>query len=576
MPMTTGLTLTLTRAARLARVTAAGPGLWRGLGLYAVVLVLNFVGVWVSVRLIAWSKTFYDALEQMDGALALAQVGVFFALVTLSAGSWLLADWLRKKLLILWRARLTARALDLWIGNRAYWLMRPGFGVTPVENPDQRVAEDCRLFVERLLEFTLDLISELVALVSYVAILWSLASFSLSFAVFGIGIEVPRYMVVLAPSYVIMASLITHALGRPLKRHYFQREKAEADFRHALVQLRDRADVVAQSGGEPAERRRLDGRFTAIAANWHRVMRAELVQGLFGRPYMQTVLRMPTFFALPAYFAGTVTLGGLMQLASAFSNVTTTLSWFIFEYRKLAEFVAVCERLDGLLAAAEAPTPLPAAARAIRREISADGALCLSGLRLATPGGRWLTPVPDRVIRPGKTFLITGGSGQGKTTLLAAIAGLWPWGEGRILRPAGRFLFLPSGAPILGESLAAAACHPLDPATLDPARIGAVLSRLGLAPRLAVPDDEAGLAGLSMGERQRLGLARAVLNRPDWLLLDEATSALDPAAEADLLRWLRAELPHTTLITVAHRAPLGLEPDDILHIGPTEIERKSA
>lgn len=574
--MATAFKTTLARAGRLAVIAVSGPGAWRGLVLYAAILALNFAGVWVSIQQIAWNKAFYDALEKLDAGAAVQQVGVFFVLTALSAGCWLLADWLRKRLLILWRGRLTARALDLWLGNRAYWLMRPGFGKTSVENPDQRVAEDCRLYIERLLEFTLDLISQSVALISYIAVLWSLATFALSFAAFGLDITLPRYMVWLAPVYVFAASLITHLLGRPLKGRYFDRERVEADFRHALVQLRDRADLVAQSGGEAAERRRLDQRFGAVVANWHGLMRAELIQGLFTRPYMQTVLRLPTFFALPAYFAGTVTLGGLMQLASAFSNVTTTFSWFIFNYRDLAEFVAVCERLDGLFQAAGSPVPKSAAPREIRREVAPDGALRVEGLRLATPEGRWLDPVPDQVIRPGHVFLITGASGQGKTTLLAAIAGLWPWGEGRIARPAGRFLFLPSGAPVMGDSLAAAACHPEDPSHHDPERVAAVLTRLGLAPRLTLAEGEASLAGLSMGERQRLGLARAVLNRPDWLLLDEATSALDLAAEADLLAWLRAELPETTLILVAHRAPAGLHADDVLHVGPVDPERKTA
>jgi len=569
--MFAGLKPTVIRAARLARIMGSGPGLWRGLGLYALVLGLGFVGVWVSVQLIAWNKAFFDALETLDAAEATRQVGIFFALIGVSAGSWLAADWFRKRLYIRWRARLTAEALDLWVGNRAYWLLRPGFGATAIENPDQRVAEDCRLFVERFLEFTLDLISETVSLVSFVAILWSLSTFALSFSAFGFGVEIPRYMFWLAPVYVLIASLVTHALGRPLKRHYFDREKVEADFRHALVGLRDRADAVAQSGGEAAERRMMDARFAVIAANWRRIMRAELIHGLFNRPYFQTVLRMPTFFALPAYFAGAVTLGGLMQLASAFSSVTTTLSWFIFEYRKLAEFVAVCERLDGLMQSARQPAPLPGAPRDIQRSVAPDGALQLTGLKLATPEGRWLDPIPDRVMRPGQSLLITGASGQGKTTLLAAIAGLWPWGRGQILRPAGRFLFLPAGAPMMGEGLGGAACHPSDPATHDPARLAAVLTRLGLGARLLIPNPEAALAGLSMGERQRLGLARAVLNRPDWLLLDEATSALDPAAEADLLAWLRTELPGTTLILVAHRKPAGFEADDTLHLGQTHL-----
>lgn len=569
--MASGLRLTLIRAGRLARIAAGkGPSLWIGLGLYALIMALNFLGVWVSIRQIAWSKAFYDALEALDATEAIRQVGVFFMLVATSAAAWLAADWLRKKLYILWRARLTATALDLWIGNRAYWLLRPGFGATAVDNPDQRVAEDCRLFVLRFLEFTLELVSEIVSLVSFVAILWSLSTFALAFTAFGFDVTIPRYMFWLAPVYAIVATLITHGLGRQLKPRYFEREKVEADFRHALVGLRDRADTVAQGGGEQTERRILDTRFAAIEGNWRRIMWAELKQGAFSRPYFQTVLRVPTFLALPAYLAGTVTLGGLMQQASAFSSVTTTLSWFLFNYRDLAEFVAVCERLDGLMQAARAPAPLPGAPRDISRAVSTDGALRLTRLRLATPDGRWLDIVPDRVIRPGQALLITGTSGQGKTTLLAAIAGLWPWGEGRVERPAGRFLFLPAGAPVMGDGLAGAACHPADPATQDPARIAAVLSRLGLGHRLLADTPEAALAGLSMGERQRLGLARAVLNRPDWLLMDEATSALDPASEADLLAWLRSELPEVTMIVVAHRKPAGLLPDDALRLGPAE------
>jgi len=451
------LAATLSRAGRLARAAASGPDWWRGAALYAAVLALNFVGVWVSIRLIAWNKAFFDALGALDGQTALRQVGVFFLLVSASAGSWLAADWLRKRLLILWRGQLTAQALDLWLGGWAYWQLRPGFGAVPVENPDQRVAEDCRKFVEGLLEFTLDLISGAVALVSFVALLWSLST-----------------------------------------------------------------------------------------------------------------------FALPACFAGQVTLGGLMQLASAFSQVTTALSWFIFFNRDPAGFVAVCERLDGLMAAARAPAPLPGAPQAILRTASPDGALHLQGLRLATPDGRWLPALPDCTIRPGARVWNSGASGEGKTTLLAAIGGIWLSGEGRIAVPEARFLTLPAGAPVFAEGLAAAACYPEDPATQGSAKLNAVLTRLGLGHRLDTAD-EAALSGLSMGERQRLGLARAALLRPDWLVMDEATSALDPAFEADLMTWLSAELPGTTFLIVSHRAPAGLTLDDVLRIGPDAApERKTA
>ncbi|MBE3638804.1 ABC transporter ATP-binding protein/permease [Mangrovicoccus sp. HB182678] len=562
----------LGRAGRLARIAASGPGAWKGWILYLAVLGLSFVGVWVSVRLIAWNKAFYDALGAMDAGAALRQVGVFFALVSLSAASWLAGDWLRKRLLILWRARLTSRALDLWLDGRGYWLLRPGFSAQAVENPDQRVAEDCRLYVQNLLTLTLDLVSEIVGLVSYIAVLWSVSTFALSLGGLGLDAEIPRYMFWLAPVYVLIASLVTHLLGRPLNRTYFEREKVEADFRHALVQLRDRADIVAQAGGERAERHRLDRRFAAVAGNWRRVMRRELVLGLFERPYFQTVLRLPTFFALPMYFAGAVTLGGLMQVASAFSSVTTTLSWFIFKYKQLAEFVAVCERLDGLMQAAGHPAPDPDVPQAIRTETGGGRGLDVSGLHLATPGGTWLEPVPDLSLASGQTMLVVGASGQGKTTFLSALAGLWPFGTGTIRRPAVAPVVLPAGAPVLGECLLSAACYPARPETLERARVLAVIERIGLGHRL----QGAGLAGLSMGERQRLGLARAVLNRPDWLLMDEATSALDPASEADLLAWLRAELAGTTLVVVAHRPPVGLSVDQVITLGLPDLERTLA
>ncbi len=568
----------LGRILRLTRRATLGPGAAGGLATYAVVLAFQLFGVWISVRLIAWNRDFFDALEQLDGAAAFRQVGVFAVLIGLSAGSFLAGDWLRKNLLMTWRARLTDQALDGWIGGRAYWHLRPGLSPDAVDNPDQRVADDCRIFVTRFLGESLDLISNVVAIVSYLTVLWGLSSFPLAFSLFGIDVVIPRYMVWAAFLYVALSSVITHVLGKPLKGLVFNRERYEADFRHALVQLREGADAIAQAGGEAAERRRLDGRFETIRANWRRLINRELVMGLFTRPYMQTVLRVPTFLALPAYFAGAVTLGGLMQLASAFSNVATTLSWFIFSYRDLAELVAVSERLDGLFAATEDPAPAPAAPRALTRRTSADGALHLRGLRLATPQGRLLEPVPDRVIPPGARVWITGASGQGKSTLLGALAGVWPYGEGEIALPSGRMMFLPQTPQVFAEGLAAATCYPDDPRAHPRETLAGLLERLGLGHRLAGLDvaGPGPLQGLSTGERQRLAFARLLLARPDWIILDEATSALDAEAADHLLTLLRRELPGTSILCVSHSAPRALAPYVTLSIGGAEPSLRSA
>ncbi len=564
----------LQRIFRLASLAATrGEGwsrsAWAGVGAYAFVLGMQFFGVWISVRLIAWNKAFYDALQQMNGAEAARQVGIFALLIATSAATFLIGDWLRKRLWMRWRENLTDVALKGWMMGKAFWLLRPGLSPQAVDNPDQRVAEDCRLFVEHLLRETLDLISNIVALVSYVALLWSLSNFPLDFTLGGLEVSIPRYMVWAVFIYVAISSFLTHALGKPLKGLYFAQESREADFRHALVQMRENATEIAVANGEPAERRRLDGLFGAIKGNWRRLIWGELLLSLFLRPYFQTILRIPTFLALPIYFAGAVTLGGLMQLASAFSNVATTLSWFIFSYKELANFVAVSERLDGLLAATESPAPLPTAPTAIRRTRGAGDRLAVKGLRLFTPCGRALAPTPDMTLEPGSRTWLSGPSGQGKSTLLAALAGVWPYGEGEIELPEGRMAFLPQGGHVFAGGLAASACYPEDPAAVDPQKLRALLTRLGLAhrlDRLEAPAAES-LQGLSMGERQRLALARILLARPDWVMLDESTSGLDLASETALLTLLREELPQTAILIVSHRPPLGLAPYDEIRIG---------
>ncbi|MGR3793014.1 ABC transporter ATP-binding protein/permease [Vannielia sp. SX4] len=563
----------LRRIWRLAWRAGSGPRAWVGLLLFAVVLALIFVDLWVDVQMISWVRRFYDALEQLDLPAALRELWFFFVLVGSSAAIFLASDYLRNLLLLRWREQLTSEALDAWTSGNAFWHLRPGLSAEGIDNPDQRVAEDCRSFISLLLSLTLDLVGRLAGIITYVTILWSLTDFVLSFSLFGFGIEIPRYMVWAAFIYVLVSSLITHYMGKPLKSLYFRQERREADFRHALVQLRDNASEIAQAQGAPAERRRLDRRFQGIRQNWFRLIRRELILGLFTRPYFQTVLRVPIFFAMPAYFAGSVTFGGLMQLSSAFMRVTTTLSWFIFNYPQLAQFVAVSQRLDEMFRNARAPAPVEGVPTGITRSESADVRLRTAGLALATPDGRWLAPVPDAEIGPGDRIWITGASGQGKTTLVAALSGLWRYGEGHIERPAAPLMVLPQRPHLSEEGLAEAACYPMDPSEVPPERLRDVLERLGLADRMAALDKGTGAEateGLSIGERQRLALARVLLHRPAWLVLDEATSALDAASEAHLFTLLRQELPDTTILCIAHRAPEGLEVTGQWHIGEAQ------
>ncbi|MEM1080321.1 MAG: SbmA/BacA-like family transporter, partial [Pseudomonadota bacterium] len=393
-------------------------------------------------------------------------------------------------------------------------------------------------------------------------ILWSLTGFTISFSVFGRTYELVHYLVWLAFIYVAVSSVITHLMGKPLKSLIFRQEMREADFRHSLIQLRDNANEIALSNGESAERVRLNQGFDAIRINWHQLLRREFILGLFSRPYFQTILRVPLFFSLPAYFMAGITLGGLMQLARAFGNVTQTLSYFIFSYRDLAELAAVGHRLDDLIITANAPALVDQAPRDIHRTAAQHNRLQTSDLMLLTPQGRPLANIPDRVIVAGERVMIEGPSGVGKSTLVSAICGIWPFGRGQIKTPTEPLMVLPQRSYMFSGSLAAAACYPYDPGSVNWDELLEVLVMIGLEHRLNLlnAQGEEALQGLSMGERQRLALARVFLHKPRWLILDEATSSLDRASEKRILGELLERLPEVTLLFATHRSASVLEP----------------
>jgi putative ATP-binding cassette transporter len=557
----------LRHIAWLAKLCVSGPGGLVGLAQFVVIAVLGLIGVRVGVALIAWNADFYNALQALDVAGVLSQIRVYFGLTAVTVALHLASTYLRRQLQIRWRHALTEVALDRWFAGKAYWHLRDR-SVDGLDNPDQRIAEDCRIFVDKLTDEALELITKIVGLVSYVAILWSLSTFPLAFAVAGLSVEIPRYMVWAAPLYVALATLITHGLGAPLKRLDFEQQRREADFRFALTRLRENVEPVALAGGEAAERSVLSRRFAALAANWHLLARREVILGLFSRPYFQTVLTIPMFLALPAYLAGRLTFGGLMQIRSAFQNVVTTLSWFIFSYKDLAQLAATASRLRHFLAAAEAAQ----AAGMAGPRVAEGTAFRTHRLRLSTPEGRPLAPLPELEIGAGDCCWIVAPSGFGKSTLVKALAGLWRHGAGGIERPAGSIVFASQQVYLPLGSLEAALAYPALPEAFTTTQYRQALDAVGLG-SLWASDEPAWQRlrqGLSGGERQRLALARLHLHRPDWVVLDEATSALDAVAEREVLARLRAALPAAAFIIIAHRAPQGVGPCRTLRLDDEE------
>lgn len=555
---------------RLMTLCLSGPGARFGLVLFAVVVALDLGGVYATIRIVEWTGAFYGALEAMDVSESIRQVGIFGIIVALNSARHLTGQWFRKHLEMRWRRSLTDGALDIWMSNRAYWHLANGardlsgaadsasHGVH-LDNPDQRVAEDCRIFLQLLLGEALDMIGRVVGLFSYVVLLWNLAAFPLSLDAIGLPITIPNYMIWAAFLYVALSSLLTHGLGYPLKGLVVEQQRREANFRFALSRLRTSVDEVALSDGEKAERAIFANRFDAIIANWRQLVNRELVLGCFTYPFNHSVLRIPLFVALPGYLAGHVAFGGLMQLSTAFSSVVTSLSWFIFSYRDLAELVAASSRLDTFLEAAKRAGALSSE---IVHQPSLDGTLSIAGLALQTPDGRDILEVPVLAVQPGEAVWLHGASGLGKTSLFKALAGLWRHGSGEMCTPAESRLFLPQKPYFPIGDMHAAIAYPGAVSDFSSAALGAALKDVGLGGRATEfgRSDSmlAGSHGLSGGELQRLALARLLLHRPRWALLDEPTSALDADAEARLFALLRQRLPDTAFIIIAHRQPYGL------------------
>jgi putative ATP-binding cassette transporter len=457
--------------------------------------------------------------------------------------------YLQQWLLIRWRRWLTVRYLDEWLADRAYYRisLTTDRAAVGTDNPDQRIAEDIRDFIDNTLTFGISMLANVVTLFSFLGILWSLSG---TFTVF--GIDIPGYMVWVALVYAIVGTWLTHLVGRPLAALRFRQQRVEADFRYALVRVRENMEGIALYSGEAQEKHALGDRFHGVITNWWAIMQRTKLLNALTAGYDQVAVVFPFIVAAPRFFSGQIPLGGLTQTAGAFGRVQDALSWFISRYADLAQWHAIVERLMTFHRAV-------VAARAAFGTgfVMADapgGSVQMRHATLELPNGTKLLSDADLMLEPGHSVVVTGRSGSGKSTLFRALAGIWPFGHGRMQRPAERCLFLPQQPYIPLGSLRNVVSYPHPPDTHSQEEIARALDDAGLPQLVARLDNEENWPQqLSGGEQQRVALARALLAKPDWLFLDEATASLDPEAEAELYRTLKARLPNTTLVSIAHR-----------------------
>jgi putative ATP-binding cassette transporter len=527
---------------------------WAAGGLLAAVVVLNLVYVWLTVRLNQWNNAFYNALQEYDWPMFWWQFAIFGMIAAAMIVVVVYQAYLQRILQIRWRLWLTHHFLDRWLGDRAYYRLQLDQAAT--DNPDQRIADDLDRFTLTSLDLSVGLLNAVVTLCSFLFILWALSG-SLEIPLGGgVRFTIPGYMVFAALIYAALGTLLTWWIGNPLVRLSFDQQRYEADFRFSLVRLRENAESVAFYGGEPHERAIFHGRFARVVANWWDIIRRRKKLGWFTNGYAQVASVFPFVVAAPRYFAKEIQLGGLMQIASAFGRVQESLSFIVSSYITIAEYQSVVARLAGFRDRVEGIAAERAGEQPIAIERGGHG-VDVAGLDLHLPGGDLLREDIALAARPGAAMLVTGPSGSGKSTLLRAIAGLWPFGRGRIRVGDGRALFLPQRPYLPLGMLADALAYPGLAKAHDRAELEGALRSVGLAYLVDQLDVDGNWGQrLSGGEQQRVGFARVLLARPDIVFLDEATSALDEAAEAALYRLLRDAEWRPTIVSVGHHGTL--------------------
>lgn len=542
---------------------------WSARGLFAAVVALNLVAVWINVRLNLWNRDFYDALQNYNWPRFWWQFGIFCMIATGWVTVAVYQLYLRQILHIRWRRWLTERYLKQWLDAQAYYRIQLDQPTT--DNPDQRISDDLDRFTSLSLSLTLGFLDSAVTLASFLFILWRLSG-SITIPLWGgMAVEIPGYLVFVAFFYAVIGSWLTHWVGSPLAALLFDQQRYEADFRFSMVRLRENAESVAFYGGEEREYGVFDRRFTRVVRNWWEIIKRRKKLTWFTASYAQVAVIVPFLAAAPRYFSRQIRLGGVMQIISAFGSVQDAMSYIVSSYTDIAEYRSVVARLSGFggrirAIAAERRGPQPIA---IDR---AGAGVEISNLCLDLPNGQALRRDISLRARPEAPVLITGPSGAGKSTLLRAIAGLWPFGRGEVRVGDGSMLFLPQRPYLPLGTLADALVYPGRADASHRAESESALHAVGLgylAEQLDRNDNWS--QRLSVGEQQRIGFARVLLARPEIVFLDEATSALDEAGEAALYRLLREADWRPTIVSVGHHSTLRRFHDEIVDLGQRKV-----
>lgn len=515
------------------------------------IIVLTVLAVYMTLLLNDWFNDFYSALQNYDAD------GVYHGLLRFTVLAFghiafsVYAFYLQQSLALRWRRWLTDYYLDRWTGRELYYRMEM-FSSGGADNPDQRISEDIKLFTAQTLAFFSGILRAAVTIVCFIFILWELSEpLTLpfgngSFTVYG-------YLVWTALAYSLLGTWITHKVGHYLVGLNFVQQRMEADFRYAMMRLRETAESVAFYDGAASERSILRGRFARAVANTVLIIRKEKQLSWLTNSYAQIAIIFPFVVAAPRYLMKSISLGGLMQVANCFGKVQESLSYFVDVYSSLAEWQSCAERLltfDEHMQRADAETE-----RAGSLERTCREGISLENVTVSVPGGRCLLRNISLDIRPGEKVIVKGPSGSGKSTLFRTLAGIWPYGTGKITFPRrAESLFIPQRPYMPIGTLRAAAFYPAPSG--DEKKLIRLMEECGLSQWIPSLGETADWGRtLSLGEQQKLAFVRIFLHDAPYVFLDEASSAMDEDAETALYTRLVSD-EKRTVVSVGHRSTL--------------------
>lgn len=520
--------------------------------LLGCIIALTLGVVYMLVLLNQWNNSFYSALQNYDAKKIFDELIHFSWLAAIYILLAVYSYYLQQTLILNWRRWLTTRFIDIWLQNKTYYNLQM-FG-KDTDNPDQRISEDVRQFVEMTLSFGIGILKAFCTFASFVVILYNLSG-SLSFTFMGKTWTINGYMLWASLLYSVIGTYITHIVGRKLVKINFIQQKYEADFRFSMIRLRESAESVAFYRGEAQEGSVFKQRFKMLLDNFWKLVNKQKQLVFLNSGYSQIAIIFPFVVAMNRYLTKEVTLGGLMQVASAFGRVQDSLSYFVDMYSSIAQWQAVVMRLTCF--GHHMHDVYQQAERFHVERFAAADVVEVDNMQINLPDGKPLLENISFTLQPGHNVLIKGVSGSGKSTLLRAISGIWPFVDGKIFLPErDKLMFIPQKSYLPLGTLRAALNYPGNKPIDDTELIYLMdLCQIGyLKDKLDLEADWSHV--LSVGEQQRLAFVRAHIQQPQWLFLDEATSALDEDTEANMYSLLQERLQQTTVVSVGHRSTL--------------------